>query len=102
VGAQRQNIVYVGDPLTDIPCFSTVKQLGGQAFGVFDPTSPEKTRRALLEFLVPKRVIGMYRPRYGESDELGALLRTRVINRATEIQVEREIYRKASPFGIGQ
>jgi len=91
-----KNIVYIGDGLTDIPCFSTVKLFGGQGFGVFDPTNPEKTKRALLEFLVPKRVVGMYRPRYGEDDELGALLRAWVINRATEIQIEREISRKAS------
>lgn len=91
-----KNIVFIGDGLTDIPCFSTVKQLGGQAFGVFDPTNPEKTRRALLEFLVPKRVMGMYRPRYGDGDELGALLRMWVFNRAAEIQIERDISRKAT------
>ena len=90
-----KNIVYVGDGLTDIPCFSTVKQLGGQAFGLFDPTNAEKTRRALLEFLVPRRVVGMYRPRYGDTDELGALLRMWVFNRATEIQIERDISSKA-------
>jgi hypothetical protein len=89
-------MVYVGDGLTDIPCFSTVKVFGGQAFGVFDPTNPEKTKRALLEFLVPRRVVGMYRPRYGDTDELGALLRMWVINRAAEIQIERDISRKAT------
>lgn len=86
-----KNIVYVGDGLTDIPCFSTVKHFGGEAFGVFDPTNPEKTKRALLEFLVPKRVVGMYKPRYEPTDELGALLRAWVFNRATAIQIEREI-----------
>jgi phosphoserine phosphatase len=91
-----ENIVYIGDGLTDIPCFSTVKLFGGQGFGVFDPTNPEKTKRALLEFLVPKRVVGMYRPRYGENDELGALLRAWVINRATEIQIKSDISRKAA------
>jgi hypothetical protein len=91
-----KNIVYVGDGLTDIPCFSTVKHFGGEAFGVFDPTNPEKTKRALLEFLVPKRVVGMYKPRYGEGDELGALLRAWVFNRATAIQIERDISTKAA------
>jgi phosphoserine phosphatase len=91
-----ENIVYVGDGLTDIPCFSTVKHFGGEAFGVFDPTNPEKTKRALLEFLVPKRVVGMYKPRYGEDDELGALLRMWVFNRAAAIQIERDISRKAA------
>jgi phosphoserine phosphatase len=93
-----KNIVYVGDGLTDIPCFSTVKHFGGEAFGVFDPSNPEKTKRALLEFLVPKRVVGMYKPRYGENDELGAFLRFWVLNRAAAIQMDRDISRKAT-FG---
>ncbi len=91
-----KNIVYVGDGLTDIPCFSTVKHFGGEAFGVFDPTNAEKTKRALMEFLVPKRVVGMYKPRYGEGDELGALLRMWVFNRAAAIQIERDISRRAA------
>jgi len=91
-----RNIVYVGDGLTDIPCFSTVKHFGGEAFGVFDPTNPEKTKRALLEFMVPKRVVGMYKPRYQDSDELGALLRAWVVNRAAAIQMERNISSKAT------
>jgi phosphoserine phosphatase len=90
-----KNVVYVGDGLTDIPCFSTVKHFGGEAFGVFDPTNPEKAKRALLEFLVPKRVVGMYKPRYDANDDLGALLRAWVINRATAIQIDRDISSKA-------
>lgn len=90
-----KNMVYVGDGMTDIPCFSTVKHFEGQAFGVFDPSNPEKTKQAMQKFLVPKRVIGMYAPRYGPNDELGALMRMWVINRAAEIQVAREMDMKA-------
>jgi hypothetical protein len=82
-----KNIVYVGDGMTDIPCFSTVKLFGGQAFGVFDPSNPEKTKQAMQKFLVPRRVIGMYEPHYGRSHALGALLRMWITNRAAEIQV---------------
>lgn len=90
-----KNIVYVGDGLTDIPCFSLVKKFGGQAFGVFDPGNSEKSKQAIQKFLVPKRVIGMYAPEYGSSQALGSLLRAWVFGRATEIQVEREIAQKA-------
>ncbi len=90
-----KNIVYVGDGLTDIPCFSLVKAYGGQAFGVFDPANPEKTKQAMQKFLVPKRVIGMYAPHYGPTDELGALMRMWIVNRAAEIQLEREMALKA-------
>jgi haloacid dehalogenase-like hydrolase len=91
-----KNIVYVGDGMTDIPCFSTVKHFGGQAFGVFDPSNPEKTKQAMQKFLVPRRVIGMYRPRFGPADELGAFMRQWAFSRAADIQLEREMELKAS------
>lgn len=90
-----RNIMYVGDGMTDIPCFSLVKKLKGQAIGVFDPENPGKTKQALEKFLIPTRVIGMYKPRYGPTDELGALLRAWVLQRATQIQLERDIAAKA-------
>lgn len=90
-----RNIMYVGDGMTDIPCFSLVKKLKGQAIGVFDPENPGKTKQALEKFLIPTRVIGMYKPRYTPSDELGAILRAWVLQRATEIQLERDIAGKA-------
>src|ERR1700730_9833293 len=49
------NIIYVGDGLTDIPCFSLVQSLKGKAFGVFDPANRESARRALEEKLVLHR-----------------------------------------------
>ena len=49
---------------------------------VFDPENPGKTQQALQKFLIPTRVIGMYKPRYGPTDELGTLLRAWVIQRA--------------------
>jgi len=87
--------MYVGDGMTDIRCFSLVMKFKGQAIGVFDPENPEKTKQALQKFLIPTRVIGMYKPRYGPTDELGALLRAWVIQRAGEIQLERDIAAKA-------
>jgi phosphoserine phosphatase len=85
-----KNIVFVGDGLTDIPCFSLVRNQGGQAFGVFEPANPEKTKRAIQKFLIPHRVIGMHTPNYGPEHDLGAMLRAWVATRATEIQIERK------------
>lgn len=33
-----ESMVYVGDGLTDIPCFSLLKSSGGTLFGVLDPS----------------------------------------------------------------
>lgn len=83
-----QNIIYVGDGLTDIPCFSLLKSLRGTPFGVFKGDS-ETAKRALLEFLTPGRVISMHTPKYRKSDDLGTLLRAAVANRCSKIELEK-------------
>lgn len=85
-----KNMVYVGDGLTDIPCFSLLQNLGGVAFGVFQPEKQTSAKRAFLEFLKPKRVVGVHAPRYRPDDELGSLLRAAVSSRCGQIIVERE------------
>jgi hypothetical protein len=84
------NMIYVGDGLTDIPCFSLLSHNGGLAFGVFDPSEAKSARRALLEFLKPGRVVSMHRAQYREDDELGALLRAAVASLCSRIAVDRE------------
>ena len=38
-----ENIVYIGDSATDIPCMTLVKQKGGYSIGVYDPITQNKT-----------------------------------------------------------
>lgn len=83
-----QNIVYVGDGVTDIPCFSTLKHFGGIGFGVFDPKKPDKAKTALEKFLQPHRVVTMAAPRYSRDSELGVFLRQAVANRCGAISLE--------------
>jgi phosphoserine phosphatase len=85
-----KNMIYVGDGLTDIPCFSLVKNQGGVAFGVFQPGEESSAKKAFLEFLQPGRVVGVYAPRYRSSDELGSLLRAAVAARCGQIYVDRK------------
>jgi hypothetical protein len=84
------NMIYVGDGLTDIPCFSLLKASGGLGFGVFDPKQDKKTKAALEEFLQTDRVISMHAPSYEKDSELGAILRAAVANRCSAIQLQRE------------
>lgn len=90
-----RNMIYIGDGLTDIPCFSLVKRMGGIAFGVFHPAEEKSARRALLEFLHTDRVVSMHAPRYRRTDELGSLLRAAVANVASRIKLEHHEIRTA-------
>jgi phosphoserine phosphatase len=84
-----RNMIYVGDGMTDIPCFSLVQRFKGKAFGVFDPSSESKAKLALEEFLEPHRVTGMHSPNYGKNGDLGIFLRAAVTSRCLEIEVDR-------------
>lgn len=85
-----KHMIYVGDGLTDIPCFTLIKEGGGIAFGVFHPEEEQSAKRALLEFLKPARVLSMHAPKYGKKDELGSLLRASVATLCSRIELERE------------
>ncbi len=83
------NMIYVGDGLTDIPCFSLVKKNGGTPFGVFFPSEERSTKRAFLDFLKTERVVSCHAPKYRKGDELGSLLRTAVLTRCHQIDLDR-------------
>jgi hypothetical protein len=89
-----KNMIYVGDGLTDIPCFSLIKQNHGQGFGVFNPDKERKTKEALEEFLQPDRVISMHSPDYRKGKDLGSMLRAAVAHAAAAIQLERAQLRR--------
>ena len=72
------NIIYVGDGLTDVPCFSVVQRFGGKAFGIFDPTNEASPKKAWEKLVTPHRVQSIHAPKYRPTDELGALIRTAV------------------------
>lgn len=92
VGERRvpfENMVYAGDGLTDIPCFSLVSKNGGTAFGIFEPGKVPSAKKAFQEFLKAGRVVSSHAPRFGPEDELGALLRAAVSSRVTALAVRR-------------
>jgi hypothetical protein len=84
-----RNIIYVGDGLTDIPCFSLVQKSGGTAFGIFKPAVASSAKRAFLEFVKTDRVVSTHSPKFGAEDDLGSLLRAAVATTASQITIRR-------------
>ena len=82
-----ENMIYVGDGLTDVPCFSLLKKSNGLGFGVVDPTKTGKPKKAFEGLVAPARVMGAYEPKYGKDDLLGAYLRAAVSSIAQKIQL---------------
>jgi phosphoserine phosphatase len=72
------NMIYVGDGLTDVPCFSLLKKFGGQSFGVFDPKKEGSPKKGYERLVTPERVMSLNSPRYGKKDDLGAIIRAAV------------------------
>lgn len=73
-----ENMIYIGDGFTDVPCFSLITHFGGQAFGVFDAKKLGSPKKAWEKLVAPHRVVSMNAPKYGADDDLGALLRVAV------------------------
>lgn len=85
-------MVFVGDGYTDVPCFSLVRQAGGIAFGVWDPKHRDKRSRA-WGFIEDGRVNNLNQARYDEDAELYQWLEEAVISLAKRIAVKARMYR---------
>jgi len=64
-----RNMVYVGDGMTDVPCFTLIKRYGGVAFGVYDENRPQKWKDA-WQLIGDRRVTTIVSANFGEKSEL--------------------------------
>lgn len=86
-----QQMIFVGDGYTDIPCFSLIRRSGGVAFGVWDPRHRDKRSRA-WGFIQEGRVSNLNHARYGDDAELYQLLEQAVDSLAGSIVLRRHTY----------
>jgi hypothetical protein len=84
-------MVFVGDGYTDIPCFSLIRGNGGYAFGVWDPKHKDKRSRA-WGFIEQGRVSNLNLARYGEDAELYQWLEEAVTSLAARITLNHRTY----------
>ncbi len=68
-----ENMIYIGDGPTDIPCFSAVRSNGGHCIGIMDK---QKSKKAYELARGRRTNYGLYSPDYTEKSDLGQMLRT--------------------------
>jgi hypothetical protein len=83
-----KNMIYVGDGLTDVPCFSLLQSNGGIGFGVFDPKKEGSPKKAYETLVTTRRTITTNSPHYGKTDDLGSLIRAAVTKICVDLDLE--------------
>ncbi len=61
------HMIYIGDGMTDIPCFSLIKRYGGIPIGVYDAS---KSLGKAWQFVVDKRVSNLHSANYEKGSDL--------------------------------
>jgi len=84
-------MAFIGDGYTDIPCFSLIRRAGGFAFGVWDPRH-RNTRSRAWGFIEDGRVSNLNHARYDEQSELYTLLEATLESLATRITLKARAY----------
>jgi len=90
-----ENIVYIGDSETDIPCMRLVKSKGGYSIGVYDPI---KNNRSRVYQLFNDNRINFYAPAdYSNESELFRFMQKIICDIAAKEQIKAEKQRLAAP-----
>ena len=96
-----ENIVYIGDSATDIPCMRLVKSKGGYSIGVFDP---EKNKREKVYQLLNDGRINFYAPAdYSEDSELFKYIKLVIDQVSINERIKAEQYplkNQANVYGL--
>ena len=91
-----ENMVYIGDGPSDIPCFSMIRKLGGKAIGVWPPDDVELKRP--YELAAGDRLtVGPYAADYQDGSDLYKMLWRIVEGIADSILEKREFRLRTAP-----
>ena len=64
-----KNMIYIGDGLTDVPCFSLLKKNNGVAIGVYDAQNTQAYSK-VWKFIKEDRVSNLHTANYREGSDL--------------------------------
>lgn len=83
-----ENIVYIGDGETDVPCFRLVKDQGGHSISVFRPHTPKSKK--ISEKLITEQRVNFAAPAdYREDKELDQIVKAIIDKLAADAHLQR-------------
>ena len=91
-----ENMIYVGDGPSDIPCFSMIRYLGGKGIGVMPPEDTE-LRRPYQLATGQRLTVGPYTADYREGTDLYKMMARMVTSIADSIVFLRNQQLKSAP-----
>jgi phosphoserine phosphatase len=86
------NMIFVGDGLTDVPCFSLITKEKGMAVAVYDRNHVKKWANA-YQFVTDRRVSALHSADYSDGSDLSNFLTMAVRNLAERIAVAKAAFR---------
>lgn len=84
-----KNFIYIGDGITDIPCFSLVKEREGRVFGVMKGPENSPKQEAILGLGSPRRAGNLNKPDFSPDSRLGSLLRLTIEGMCTDNTIDQ-------------
>lgn len=87
-----ENMVYIGDSITDIPCMRLIKANGGYSIGVYDPANGEKEK--VKKLFLEERIDYYTHANYEENSELDLLVK----NIIDKISTDNTLIQKRSEY----
>jgi 2-hydroxy-3-keto-5-methylthiopentenyl-1-phosphate phosphatase len=92
-----QNILYIGDGLTDVPCMTVIRKNGGYALAVYEPGN-EKGLKTCKELLRAGRVDFIAEADYRKNKELDRLVKLLLDNIVEGIRYARESFDQSNRY----
>ncbi len=84
-------MIFVGDGMTDVPCFALVKKMNGLPIAVYDPKNPSKWERA-WKFLQQDRVKNLVPADYSNHSALVNSLKMAIDSIIQRIELSKKMY----------
>ncbi len=86
-----ENMVYIGDSQTDIPCMKLVNSLGGHSIGVYDPIRQNKDK--VHELINDNRIKHFAQADYSPKGDLDVLMHNIIDYTATSFELKKDYWK---------